>query len=435
MIRPPMSESKRYDAMVERVSALYDRNRQRGVAAWCGHEYDFVCPSTGTYPFQWFWDSCFHAIVLARYDMTRARSEIRSLLRNQPDDGFVGHVTFWQREAFEEMLKEYSIAYRTPYLSDCIQPPLLAEALFAITRGEGGRSVLDELLPKVRKYYDWLDRMRDPDRDGLIAILQPDESGLDHIPKYDAYLGVTEPNRDEFTKAWQRAVGPYAEMQRDHDKMFAADRFVVEDVLVNVIYAENERVLAKLHDEAGDSRAAGEMRARAARSVDSLVKKCWNAKDGLFYDLAGKREDQLDVSTVTSLMPILLQDLPRSMVESLARQIADPKKYAAAWPVPSTALDEPLYMKPSSDRPDLTSKLLWRGPSWINTNWYIARGLRRHGFVDLARTIEDRSAALIERHGFREYYDPYTGEGFGAHAFSWTALVLNMLADHEGIDG
>ena len=114
-----MSHSKRYDAMTERVRVLYERNRQRGTASWCGHDYDFVCPSTGTYPFQWFWDSCFHAIVLARYDMGRARSEIRSLLRNQPDDGFIGHVTFWQREAFEEMLKEYSIAYRTPHLSDC----------------------------------------------------------------------------------------------------------------------------------------------------------------------------------------------------------------------------------------------------------------------------------------------------------------------------
>lgn len=428
-----MSRSSRYDAMTERVKALYDRNRQKGTAPWCGHDYDFVCPSTGTYPFQWFWDSCFHAIVLARYDMERARAEIRSLLRNQPDDGFVGHVTFWQREAFEEMLKEYSIAYRTPYLSDCIQPPLLAEALFAITRGPGGRAALDEFLPKVRRYYDWLDRMRDPDRDGLIAILQPDESGLDHIPKYDAYLGVTNPTRDEFTAAWQRAVGPYAEMQRDHDKMFAADRFVVEDVLVNTIYAENERVLAELHAEAGEAAGAATMRARAAKSVESLVKKCWDGRSGLFFDLAGRAEKQLQVSTVTSLMPILLPDLPPEMVEALVEHISNPAEYAAAYPVPSTALNEPLYLKPSDGRPEHDSKLLWRGPSWINTNWYIARGLRRHSRIDLARTIEDRSAALIEQHGFREYYDPCTGEGFGAHAFSWTALVLNMLADHEEV--
>ncbi|MBK5256036.1 MAG: hypothetical protein JJE39_08380 [Vicinamibacteria bacterium] len=428
-----MSQSRRYDAMLDRVAALYQRNRQQGLSPWCGHDYDFVCPSTGAYPFQWFWDSCFHAIVLARYDMDRARSEIRSLLRNQLDDGLVSHVTFWQREAFEEMLKEYSIAYRTPYLSDCIQPPLLAEALFAISRGEGGRECLAEMLPRVRRYYDWLDRMRDPDQDGLIAILQPDESGLDHIPKYDKYLGVKDPTRDEFTAAWQRAVGPYAEMKRDHDKMFAADRFICEDVLVNTIYAENERVLAELLEEGGDPEGARVMRERAARTTASLLNKCYDDKTGLFYDLAGLREEPLRVNTVTSLMPILLSDLPREMVEALVKHLSDPKEYAAAFPVPSIALNEPLYMKPSDGRPALDSKLLWRGPAWINTNWYIARGLRRHGHVDLARTIEDRSAVLIERGGFREYYDPYTGEGFGAHHFSWTALVLNMLADHEGV--
>jgi hypothetical protein len=289
------------------------------------------------------------------------------------------------------------------------------------------------MLPKARRYYDWLDRMRDPDRDGLIAILQPDESGLDHIPKYDKYLGVSNPTRDEFTAAWQRAVGPYALMQRDHDKMFAADRFVCEDVLVNTIYAENQRILAELHEEAGDEEAAGVMRARAAKTTASLLEKCYDPATGLFYDLAGLREDQLKVSTVTSLMPILLPDLPREMVEALVKHIADPREYAAAYPVPSTALNQPLYLKPSDGRPELDSKLLWRGPSWINTNWYITRGLRRHGHVDLARTIEDRSGALIEKGGFREYYDPYTGDGFGAHAFSWTALVLNMLADHEGV--
>ena len=105
---------ERYERMRESVRALYDRNRQRGHAAWCGYDYDFVCPSMGTYPFQWFWDSCFHTVALAHFDPERARSEVRSLLRNAQPDGFVAHVTFWQREAFEEMLKTYSIAYRTP---------------------------------------------------------------------------------------------------------------------------------------------------------------------------------------------------------------------------------------------------------------------------------------------------------------------------------
>jgi glycogen debranching enzyme len=157
------------------------------------------------------------------------------------------------------------------------------------------------------------------------------------------------------------------------------------------------------------------------------VSKCYDASAGLFFDLAGVGEQPLRVNTVSSLVPIVLQDLPPHTVEALVHHLTDRAEYAAAFPVPSVAMNEPSYLTPTSD-----SKLVWRGPTWINSNWYIARGLRRHGHVELARTIEDRSAALVERSGFREYYDPTTGDGFGAHDFSWTALALDLLIALEG---
>ena len=418
--------STRVRRMTDEVRSLYSRNRQRGVASWCGLEYDFVCPSMGTYPFQWFWDSCFHTIVLSQFDAERAQTEIRSLLANAQTDGFVAHVTFWQRERFEDLLSTYAIAFRTPYLSDCIQPPLLAEAAAAAARGPHGDAFLAEVLPSIRRYYDWLDRMRDPDGDGLIATLQPDESGLDHTPKYDRYLGVAAPDLVELTAAWERVAGPYAERGRAHEAMFLLDRFIVEDVLVNSIYAENQSVLADLSRRVGDFRGADDLDRRAGKTAAALVSKCYDAAAGLFFDLAGLREEPLRVNTVSSLMPILLPDLPVSIVDALAEHLSDPSEYGAAFPVPSVAMNEPSYLAPTSG-----SRLVWRGPSWMNTNWYIARGLRRHGQAGMARIIEDRSAALVERSGFREFYDPSTGEGFGAEDFSWTGLALNLLITLE----
>ena len=420
--------SPRLERMKDAVRVLYDGNRQRGTAEWCGLEYDFVCPSTGTYPFQWFWDSCFHAVALAHFDHERSRTEIRSLLANAQPDGFVAHVTFWQRERYEDMLATYSIAYRTPYLSDCIQPPLLAEAVQAAARGEGGPAFLAEVLPAVRRYYDWLDRVRDPDGDGLIATLQPDESGLDHAPKYDAYLGISGLAPEEFTAAWERVAGPYAEVGREPERMFGLDLFVVEDVLVNSIYAENERVLAELLAEAGDRAGADEMRRRARRTTTALVDKCYDRDAGLFFDLAGRDEEMLRTNSISSLMPLVLPDLPEAIAASIIDHLEDPREYSAPFPVPSVAMNAPSF----SAGP--VGKLVWRGPSWINTNWYLSRGLRRHGRADLAAVIEDRSAGLVEEHGFREYYNPLTGEGGGAHDFSWTALALDMLARREGVE-
>jgi glycogen debranching enzyme len=337
-------------------------------------------------------------------------------------------VTFWQRERYEDMLATYSIAYRTPYLSDCIQPPLLAEAVQAAARGEGGPAFLAEVLPAVRRYYDWLDRVRDPDRDGLIATLQPDESGLDHAPKYDAYLGISGLAPEEFTAAWERVAGPYAEVGREPERMFGLDLFVVEDVLVNSIYAENERVLAELLAEAGDRAGADEMRRRARRTTTALVDKCYDRDAGLFFDLAGKDEETLRTNSISSLMPLVLPDLPEAIAASIIDHLEDPREYSAPFPVPSVAMNAPSF----SAGP--VGKLVWRGPSWINTNWYLSRGLRRHGRADLAAVIEDRSAGLVEEHGFREYYNPLTGEGGGAHDFSWTALALDMLARREGVE-
>jgi glycogen debranching enzyme len=416
----------RLERMTEAVRALYQRNRQQGVAPWCGLAYDFVCPSTGTYPFQWFWDSCFHAVALSHFDPERARAEVRSLLANAQPDGFVAHVTFWQRERYEALLSTYSIAYRTPYLSDCIQPPVLAEAVQAAARGPGGREFLAEVLPATRRYFDWLHHVRDPDGDGLVATLQPDESGLDHTPKYDAYLGIARVEHAEYVAAWERVAGPYAKVGRDPARMFALDLFVCEDVLVNTIYAENQRVLSLLLGEAGDEAGRVELAHRAARTTAALVEKCFDAEAGLFWDLAGLREEPLKVNTVSSLMPLVLPGLPSRCVDALVDHLTRPAEYAAPFPVPSVAMDEPSFAPGV-----VAEKLVWRGPVWINTNWYLARGLRRYGRPDLARHLEDRSAALVEGAGFREYYDPRTGEGHGARDFSWSALALDMLARHE----
>lgn len=416
--------------MREEVRALYLRNRQRGFAPWAGYEYDFVCPSMGTYPFQWFWDSCFHAVALSCVDLERARTELRSLLANQQPDGFVAHVTFWQRERFEPLLSTYKIAYRTPYLTDCIQPPLLAEAVDAIVRRGGGeRSFLSELLPKLQRYYDWLDATRDPDRDGLIAVVQPDETGLDHSPKFDAYLGITRPlpEDQEFNDAWDRVCKPYDLHGREPRRMFEEDRFIVEDVMVNTIYCLNLRILARLHRSMGEEALASGFDARAARTFRSLIDKCYDPERGLFFDLAGRSERPLTVNTFTCLMPLALPDLPIPIAERLIQHLTDPNEYATSFPVPSVAINEPAFHPGTPGR-----KPVWRGPSWINSNWYLARGLRAHGREDLARSVENRSVDLIQRDGFREYYNPFTGEGFGAQDFSWSALALDMLAAREG---
>src|SRR5436309_1977033 len=73
---------------------VLDASWREGARA--GQPYAFTAPSPSRYPWQWYWDSCFAAIVRRRWDVARARRELESLLW-VAEDGFIGHVVFWGR--------------------------------------------------------------------------------------------------------------------------------------------------------------------------------------------------------------------------------------------------------------------------------------------------------------------------------------------------
>ena len=69
----------------------------------------YTVPNRTVYPFQWLWDSCFHAIVWCELgELDRAQRELAHVFRTQDASGFVPHVdyeaapmmhaSFWGRE-------------------------------------------------------------------------------------------------------------------------------------------------------------------------------------------------------------------------------------------------------------------------------------------------------------------------------------------------
>jgi glycogen debranching enzyme len=263
----------------------------------------------------------------------------------------------------------------------------------------------------------------------LIAALEPHETGMDQTPAFDAYIGVSGSDPVHFEAAWRAIAIEHAQLGHDPAAIFARDRFVVEEVASNVLYAENQRVLAGSLAELGDADGAAELGARADRTESALLSRCWVPDLADFCSLAGRAETPLPGSSVAGLMPILLRVLPEAIVERLAGRMADPADFGTRYPVPSVSRGDPAY------RAAPRGNVLWRGQSWINMNWYLARGLRRHGREQLAWSIEDASLQLVEKSGFREHYNPETGVGYGAHGFGWSALVLDMLAERIEPDG
>jgi len=100
----------------------------------------------------------------------------------------------------------------------------------------------------------------------------------------------------------------------------------------------------------------------------------------------------------------------------------DPTRYLAPFGIPSVSRDD------SSFRPGFHFFHCWRGPSWVNTAWLLAPPMGRLGYEAEADHVVDSLLGASERHGFREYYNPLTGEGLAARHFGWSTLLLDLVA-------
>jgi glycogen debranching enzyme len=187
-------------------------------------------------------------------------------------------------------------------------------------------------------------------------------------------------------------------------------------VWVNVAYALSLRAMARL---AGDDAYAR----RADRVEAALLERCLDPATGLFYDLAGRDEHQVRVSTWSALSPLMLDTLPDDVRRRLVEEhLLDPRRYRAPFGIPSVAMDEPSF------RPGFDLWRTWRGPAWMNVAWLLLPAMRELGYGQDADRIAEAMADAAGRDGLREYYDPRTGRGLAARGFSWSALVADLVS-------
>ena len=406
-----------------RALAVLRANVRMGYDPFYRRRYSYVRPSPGRYTWQWLWDSCFHAVALARVDPDMAKQEVRNLLAAQDPDGFIAHVVYWGRLG---SLRAALLAQSPPGMwrrrhSGMIHPPLMAQAIESVHLATGDAAFLAETLTKAQAYYDWLSRNRDPDGRGAIVTLSPLEAGVDNSPAYDRALGVKTPSR---ARVW------FATRKLDLGNL-AAGRlpaaafgpFALIDVLVNTTYADGLRTLGRLWDAAGDRDRAKAAAARADAAEAVLHERCWEPRRGLYahrWLRPDGTEELLATLAVSSILPLILDKTPADRVGTLVEgHLKNEGEFWLPYPVPSVARSEPSF-DPSCD------SLIGRGPVNMGLNWMLVRGLRRRGLKNEADHIAARSRDLVERGGFREHYNPLTGGGLRGRNFGWATTVVAM---------
>jgi hypothetical protein len=389
--------------MPDREAALAEAERvlrqnwivgERGPTA-----FSYTEPSPGRYPWQWYWDSCFAAIVWRRFEPARARAELESLLAAQRPDGFIGHTIFWRSRVSLLRLLFYNVASRSTDQTETIQPPLLAWA-WRIAVGDPAEE------PRIGRQMDWLVRERDLEGDGLLWIVQPDESGLDASPKFEEAWGRRSVGRIGFPLLVHRnrRLGWDARRIRD------AGGPVLCEPVVNTLWSLSLQ-------------AAGRPSATPA-----LVDRLWDERRGLFLDEAQPGGKRLQTLTWASLAPLALPDLPAAIGRRLVEEhLLDGREFLTPVAPPSVAIGERGYEPGGGHGP---IRRYWRGPTWVNSAWLVWLGLRRLGYEAEAERLAAGVIGAAAREGLREYYDPRDGRGLGARDFAWSALVAE-LADPD----
>jgi hypothetical protein len=413
------------DTLRERARRQLEANTRTAVED--GVTYRYTIPSPEGYVHQWHWDSCFHAIVWASLDPARAGDELRSLVARQLPNGLLPHVVYWDPGPISwwsgERLEApgWSTLVRTPRTSGLMQPPVVAQALEEVA-GDGD-AIVHELLPAVARHYRYLANARDPDGDGLVSIVSQFESGLDFSPVFDPVAGERNPSPGRL-RALARGSQVLDKLCGNRPELvFRVNPRHWEDVLVNSVYADGLASIERLAARVGDDGLAGWARSAGRRTLDALLERCYDEQRGLFFSLLGSRERRVEVKTVESLMPLLLESLDAGVAARLVEHLADPGSFWARFPVPSVALDERSFTTGALIR---GQRCIWRGPCSPSTNWLVWRGLRRHGYDDLAGRLADCCRELAEAGGFNEFYDPVGGRPVGKGEFGWGTLAAVM---------
>jgi hypothetical protein len=357
--------------------------------------FAYTEPSPGRYPWQWYWDSCFAAMVWRRFDPSRSRRELESLLEAQRPDGFVGHTIFWRAPVSLIRLAFYNVAARSSLQTGTIQPPLLAWAWRAAVGDPASE-------PRIGKQLDWLAANRDLEGDGLLWIVQPDESGLDASPKFDPVWGLRAQARAGFPLLVRRnrTLGWDARRIRDRGGP------VLCETVTNTFWSLSLQAHGR------------------PSATPALVDRLWDERRGLFVDEAQPGALRPQPLTWAALAPLALPDLPEAIGRRMVEEhVLSEREFWTPVAPPSVAACEPSYEPDGGHGP---VRRYWRGPTWVNSAWMVWLGMRRLGYEAEAADLADRLIATVAREGLREYYDPRDGTGLGAKDFAWSALICEL---------
>ncbi|HEU5004814.1 MAG TPA: hypothetical protein VFT49_01880 [Candidatus Saccharimonadales bacterium] len=527
-----LAHSMLADARIHAAKMLI-RNRERAQELYHWHDGLHTPPAAEHYRHTYLWDSGFCQIMLAqaaelayksavhletrlnsapledRLEIVSAIKQLKdlaetfqrasvtegfSVIKGQKANGFIPNLQYGEGTLWYEVEQFVSLD-KVNKSSNYTQPPVLPLATYATyksmveTNNPNAKLYLEEMYGSMDKFMRYFHDYRSNSlADKKIGVIEPHETGLDSLEQWD-YIkphrvernGVDTPqevdDRNRFADGGHFVVRLFERyLVAGGDLAKQRQLFWCNDVLINSIYFHNLQVMAKLAAELGKQDDL-EFYENLANTVEQqMIDDMWQDDPDKvpmpgFYSLKDNGEP-IETITVSNLMALTLPHLPEEKLKAVLNMMDE--HFNVPYPLPSGSIKSPNY-DPNNQEKDR----LWRGPTWLNTNWYIAEhGLfmqaarqdispklrlrckawanrltqasnelldmnepeRRRAqsmgakVIDIFTKIELEAHHLKEfRTGAYEHYNPHTGEGQRdkVRNFAWSWLARFMTLDED----
>ncbi|MFZ6029981.1 MAG: amylo-alpha-1,6-glucosidase [Chloroflexota bacterium] len=335
--------------------------------------YEAMMPSKVNYVGLWLWDSAMHALAYRHINPEMARNQLRVMLMHQLPDGMLPDAIY-----DEGVISEID----HPLKARVTKPPILAWAALKLHEMAPDLAFLQEIYVPLVRLNAWWFSMNDDDVDGLVQYNHPYSSGLDDNPLWDYGMPVESPDLNTYLCVQMGSLALMAEF----------------------LGMENEGAM---------------WRRRTKAIVQRMIDDFWDADAGIFR--ATHEGKFIPVITPFNLYPLWTGQMPDDIRARLLAHLTNPEEFWGTFPIPSVARNDSHY----------DPETMWRGPTWVNVNYFFIEALQQIGEYALACDLREKTLDMILAvPGMYEYYNAETGQAppRAAEAFGWTAAVFIDLA-------
>jgi len=317
----------------------------------------------------------------------------------RPDVARNGHFAFFELQRPDGQLPACNKVSETGFGQIQMVVPIAATA-WELAQATGDDELLHAAYNACSRWDDWLMRYRNTRGTGLIEGFCTYDTGHDRSPRW---AGIPPRCPDKDAKQYP----PIPSLPRLCPDLSAT------------VYG-GRLALAAMAKTLGKAADADRWIESAQKIRSLILSRLYVPEDAAFYDLdAQNRFVKIRCDILSRICGEHVPD--QALFDDLwTRQIHNPKAFWAPYPLPSVALDDPLFVRP-------IPRNTWGGPSQALTALRAGRWFDHYGRSAEFTFLMDRWCEAIQRDmTFRQQMDPLNGvfTSDGAPNYSPVSLVM-----------